>query len=814
VSIPNGLSAARGDLLIALRALRLRPGFAAAAVLTLALGIAASTAVFGVLRAVVLRPLPYAEGDRLVHVERPAAGAGDEDVGFSPPDVADVRARQRTLAGLAEYHSMTFNLLDRGRPLRVQTGVVSADFFGVLGVRPALGRTFRPGDDAPGAAPVIVVSHAFWRAHLGGDPRAVGRTVQMTGRAHTVVGVLPPLPSFPRGDEVFMPVPSCPYRSHPATAADRGARMVTLLGRLRPGVSQAAAERDLAAIGATIAREHPEAYPPGLRLGLTLQRVRDELTGDARRPVLLVMATAACVLLVACANVANLLAVRLVARKRELAVRAALGAGRRQLARTVVAESMVLATAGAALGVAVAAAGLGVLRASVARLTPLASEIRLDGTVLSFAAALALIAGAAVGLIAFAGTHATTASVFAARGAAAAGPGRRRAQGALVVGQVAATAVLLVAAGLMLRTLGALSRVDPGFDAPQVLTMRLTPDGPRYGTDAGRRQFYEQLVARVAAEPGVVAAAAAGTFPLNEEGSALVDFTIDGRTAAGDARPLAELRLVTPGYLRALGIPLVRGRAFTEADRDGAAPVVLVNQSAARRYWGGADPVGSQIAWGDSARRLTVVGVVGDVRQNGLDRGAEEEVYRPVAQAAFTSGMLVVRTAGDPRGVEARARAAVAALDPTVPVDRVRTLADVRDASVAPRRLTATLLGLCAALALAVAAGGVGGALAFAVGQRAAEFAVRLALGATPAQVRRGVLRQAVALAGAGLAAGLALAGAGGRLMSGLLFAVTPYDGPTYAAVTLVLLGVALLASYLPARRAARVAPAAALRRE
>ncbi len=809
--IHDHVATVRADLRIALRALRARRGFALVAALTLALGIGASTAIFGVLRAVVLRPLPYADGDRLVHLERPADGIDGEDVGFSAPDVADFRARQRSLAGLAEYHTMTFNLVNRGEPLRVQTGVVSADFFTVLGVRPMLGRTFRPGDDAPGAAPVVVVSHGFWQSRLGGDPRAVGRTVEMTGRAHTVVGVLPPLPVFPSGDEVFMTIPSCPFRSNPETATDREARMLTVLGRLRPGVTAAQAERDLAALNAGIARENPAAYPPTLRLALTLPTVRDELTRGARLPLLVVMATAGCVLLIACANVANLLAVRLVGRERELAVRAALGAGRGRLAGTVLAESVVLAASGAALGVGLAVAGLGVLRAAAARVTPLASEIRLDAAVLGFAVGLALVVGLLVGAVAFFTARTGPAGALAARGVADAGPRRRGEQRGLVVAQVAATAMLLVGAGLMLRTLDHLYRVDPGFDAQQVLTMRLTPDGPRYRTESGRRQFHEQLVERVAAEPGVVAAAVAGTFPLNEEGSGLVNFGIRGRTPPNATLPHAELRIITPDYLRALGIPLAAGRAFTDGDRDGTAGVVMVNRAAARRYWGGADPVGDRVSF-DGTQWLTVVGVVGDVRQTGLHVAAEEEIYRPMAQAAITSGMLVVRTTGDPLRMAARARAAVAALDPRVPVDRVRTLTQVRDASVAPWRMVATLLGLFAALALAIAATGVGGALAFAVGQRTTEFGVRMALGATPGQVRRGVLRQGVALAGAGLAAGLAAAAASAQVMAGLLVGVTPADVPTYAAVALVLLGVAVLASYLPARRATLVTPATVLR--
>jgi predicted permease len=488
------------------------------------------------------------------------------------PDVEDFRARQRALAGLAEYHSMTFNLVSRGEPLRVRTGVVSADYFAVLGVRPQLGRAFRAGDDAPGATPVMVVSHEFWRSRLGSDPQAVGRTVEMTGRAHTVVGVLPPLPAFPDENEVYVPLPSCPFRERAAAEANRDARLVTLFGRLRPGMTTAHAERDLAAVHAQVAHEHPDAYPPTLGAGVEVRPVRDELAGsDARRLFLAMMGTALCVLLIAGANVANLLAVRLVGRERELAVRAALGAGRGRLAGTVLVEALVLALGGSLLGVAFAVGGLGVLRAGTARLTPLASEVRLDGGVLAFAVATALLVGVGIGLVAFVSVRTGPSEALAGRGAVTATPRRRRVQRGLVVAQVSATAILLVAAGLMLRTVQHLYRVDPGFDGAQVLTMRLTPDGPRYATEGGRRQFHEQLVARVAAEPGVIAAAVAGTFPLNEEGADGIDFGIAGRTDAASAEggavvPHAELQIVSPGYLGALGIPLLRGRGFTEAD--------------------------------------------------------------------------------------------------------------------------------------------------------------------------------------------------------------------------------------------------------
>ena len=807
--------ATRRDLRLALRSLRQHRGFAVVAVLTLALGIGATTAIVSVIHGVLLRPLPYAAADRLVRVERPAGGIDGIDVGFSVADVRDFRARGRSLAGLAEYHSMTFNLVSRGQPLRAQTGVVSANYFDVLGVRPVLGRAFRPGDDEHGAAPVLVLSHEFWQRVLGGDPNVVGRAIEMTGRMHTVVGVLPPLPTL-MAAEVYMPTPSCPFRSDPQTIADRTRRMVAAVGRLRPGVTVAQAKADLAAVSAQLTAEYPAAYPPSVRLGVAVDPMRDRLRRDARQPLLVLAATAAFVLLIACANVANLLVVRLVGRERELAVRAALGAGRGRLARQVLAESTVLALAGAGLGVAFAAGGVRVLAAAMERVTPLAGAIRLDGVVLLAAVALGLVAGALVGGVAFLSTRDGLSRVLGGRGAAAGATVRkRRIEGGLVVVQFAVTAVLLVGAGLMLRTLDRLYRVDPGFDPERVLTMRVTPDGPRYAPAAGRAAFHEQLVARVAAQPGVVSAAVAGTFPLNEEGSGIAEFVIEGRPdAAGGSQPHAETRVVTPGYLRTLGVPLLAGRGFTDADQDGAPPVALVNQTAARRYWGSANPVGTRVTPNGGRNWVTIVGVVGDVKQTGLDRPAEEEIYRPMAQAPIAGGVLLVRTTGDPLRAAGMARAAVAALDPRVPVDKVRTLDAVRDGTMTGWRVVTAMLGMFAVLALAMAATGVGSVLAFSVGQRTNEFGVRMALGATRGPVVRQVMGQGLGLTAAGLAVGLAGAAGFGRVMSALLFGVSPADPVTLAGVAAVLLLVAAAACYIPARRATTVDPLTALRHD
>ena len=800
------------DLRFAARTLRRNPGFTLVAVLTLALGIGANTAIFSVINGIMLRTPAYGTADRLVRVERPARASDGEDAGFSATDVHDYRAGSRSLAALAEYHSMTFNLVGRSEPLRVQTGVVSANYFDVLGVAPLLGRTFRAGDDSAGSPPVLVVSHAFWQSRLGGDPNVVGQTFEMTDRVHTVVGVLPPLPAYPDANDVYMPTTSCPFRSSENARGDRDHRMVTMFAALRPGVAHDAAERDLAALSTRLYREYPQAYPAALGFGLAVRPVPEELVRGARPTLVVLLATAGFVLLIACANVANLTLVRLVGRHRELSVRAALGAGRARLVRQLLTESTLLALAGAALGLLLASGGLELLRAFATRVTPRAHEIRIDGAVLLFTLAVAVGTGLVFGALPFLSTSRDLSGALRTRGT---GGGRGRLESALVVSQLAVTVMLLVAAGLMLRSLRELNAVDAGFDARSVLTARVTPSRDHYPTREARLQFHERLLERVAARPGVTHAAFAGTVPLNDEGTGTVQFRIEGRPAdAGEPLPQAELHVASAEYFATIGLPVLDGRAFTSADRDDAPDVVIVNRTAARRYWGSASPVGQRITNDGGETWNTVVGVVGDVKQNGLDRPPEPEVYAPLTQFPITAGTLLLRTRGEPMRLARAARAEVAALDPRVPVDQVRTLEQVRDESLAARRITASLIGLFAALALVISATGIGGVIAFSVAQRTNEIGVRMALGAATGQVVRMVLRQSVALAALGLALGVAGALVFGRLMAGLVFGVGTADPLTFVGVAAVMLVVAAAACWAPARRATRIDPMVALRSE
>lgn len=803
----------RQDLRFAFRTLGRSPAFTLGILLTLALGIGANTAIFSLVDGVLLRPLPYGAGGRLLHVVQTEAATGATDDGFSPLELDDYRARTRTLDGVVEYHSMPFTLLGRDEPRRVQTGVVSGTFFDVLGVQPLLGRTFRPADDVPGAPPVLVLSYEFWQHAFGGDPHIVGRTFEMNDRVHTVVGVLPPVPPYPDRNDVYMPSVACPFRSGPHWRTMRAARGLTVFGRLAAGRTARDAAAELQAIAASEHAEYAAAYPAERGFATGVVSAREELTRDARPRVLLLLGAAGFLLLIVCANVANLMFARLLRRERELALRIALGAGRARLLRQLATESTLLTLLGGALGLLLAYLSSGALIAFAARFSPRAGEISIDGGVLLFTLAVSLVAGIIIGsLPALPGREALMSALRDGAGRIAAG-GRHRLRGALIVSQVAVSFVLLIGAGLMLRSLLALQHVDPGFDPQHVLAAHLDLNWTKYDSGYKTIAFARALTARLRTEPGVMGVAVASTFPLNGGTPLDQSFAIQGRpTGAGERAPFADIRVVSPDYFRVLGVPLVRGRVFLETDRDTAAPVVLVNQTLARRYWGNRDPVGDRISADSGKRWIPIVGVVGDVKQYGLDSAVAGEMYVPFDISAFRDMRVLLRTRADPLALERRLRAAVAAIDPAQPVTEVTSLAQVRRDVLASPRLTVVLLGAFAALALLVTCAGIAGVVAFTIGQRTQEIGIRMALGARRGEVLAMVLRQGLGLVAVGLALGVAGALALGRLVAGLLFGVTATDPLTYAAVALVLASVAALACLGPARRATGVDPVVALR--
>jgi putative ABC transport system permease protein len=802
------------DVGFALRTLRKTPGFTLIVVSTLAIGIGATSAIFSAVDNVLLAPLPYGGGDRLLHVLQTSHTTGFE--GFSALDLADYRAQNHTLDGVVEYHSMSFDLLGRGDPRRVQTGVVSADYFDLLGVTPILGRTFRAGEDKVGAEPVLVLSYNFWWHAFGGDPSIVGQAFTMNDRIHTVVGVLPPLPHYKDQvveNDVYMPVSACPFRSNPRTANNRGARMLKMFARLKPGVAVDAARADIELISHQIYASYPADHPTTLGLGMGATSLRDELTHDAKPTLLLLLATAVFVLVIVCANVANLTLSRLMRRERELAVRSALGAGKSRLLRQLLTEGVVLALAGGGLGLLLAISGLGLLRAFAARFTPRAQEIHINGTVLLFTVIVSLLTGILFGLIPALWTRVNLVGSLKEGGEqSTAGAPSHRLRAGLIVGQIAVSFMLLVGAGLMIRSLVKLQRVDPGFNPQNVLTARIDLNWTKYADGRKVKNFSDALMQQMDSTPGVLSTAVSTRVPLNGTTPVSQTIAIERHPVpAGQPGPAADLRIVSEGYFRTIGVSLLRGRTFTTADGE-KSDVVVINQAMARRYWGAQDPIGARVSLDRGDHWLTIVGVVGDVKQYGLDRDASNELYQPWDVLPIRDMRLAVRTAGNPNALGPRIRDVVRQLDPGQPVVSIETLEQFRDESLASPRLTTILLVIFAAVALAVAATGLLGMIAFSVTQRTHEIAIRMALGAERARVLRLVVGQGLTLAAGGLALGLIGALTLTDVMTSLLFDIGPRDPLTFGLVAIVLFAVALLASVLPAGRATRISPIVALR--
>jgi putative ABC transport system permease protein len=807
----------RQDGGFALRMMRKNKGFTILVVCILAMGIGANTAIFSVINGVLLRPLPYADGNRLVSIDQIAPKSGQGSQAFSVHEIEDIRAQSQTLQSVVEYHNMQFDLLGVGEPQRINTGVVSANFFDVLGVKPLYGRTFVPDDDKLGAPAVLVFSYEYWIRVYGGDPKIVGSTFRMNDKMHTLVGILPKLPQYPDENDVYMPTSACPFRSNPGMVSDRSMRMMTLFGRLRPGKTLGQAQSELNGLESHFQHDFPADYPKDLDWTIEAGLLRTQLTEKARPTFLILLGTAGLVLLIVCANVANLTLSRQLRRGREMAVRGALGASRSRLLRQVVTESAILALLGGGFGLLIAAGSMHMLTEFAGRFTARAQEIALDSHVMLFCFGVSLLTGILFGSIPAMGNSTNLAAPLKEGVTQGASMGRReRARSMLVVAQVALSFALLAGAGLMLRSFYKLVTLDPGFNSENVISMLIQLNTMRYGMDAAPkvRAFHDQLLERVKANPGVISAAIARTFPLNESAPLTSGFQIEGRqNIPGQPKPTFDFRAVSSGYFALLGVPLERGRLLSE--RDGPdSKAVVINQTMARHYWGQDDPLGHRLSVDDGKTWGTIVGVVGDVRQYGLDKPPADELYVSQDQNATNTATLLVRTRQNPAGFIRKLVSDVYAIDPEQPVARIRTLEELRQRSLASPRLTSFLLGLFALLALAVTAAGIGGVMGLSVSQRTKEIGIRMALGASPNSVLWMVLRQGMTLITVGLALGIALALSGTRLMQGLLFGIEPSDPWTLCGVTLLLLVVAASACYGPARRATSVDPMLALRSE
>jgi predicted permease len=806
------------DLRFGLRSLLRTRGFTAAVVLTLGLGIGANTAVFSVVRGTLLRPLPFAHGERMVVVRQGDPSAGVANLGFSMAEVSDLGARAETLDGIAEYHTMNFILLGGDEPRQVRTAVVSAGFFDLLGVAPLLGRSFRAEDDAHGADAVLLLTHEFWSRAFGQDPGVVGRVFQMNDKPHQVVGVLPPLPQYPQENDVFMPAVACPFRAQAVQAGNRRARMVQAFGRLRPGATAEEARVELDHLLAGFQREHPDSYPAAARPAATVEPLADVMVQPARPTLVVLFATVGLVLLIACANVANLTLARLSDRGQEMAVRAALGAGRRRLFRQLVTESLLLGLAGGVVGLAFAAAAQGALTTFAARFTARAAEVRLDAPVLLFALVVSVLTGLLFGTLPGLPSADALARTGGSDGRTAGARGGHRTRTALVVSQLALSFTLLIGAALMLRSFAKLQAVHPGFQVDNVLSLGLhlnwrSESPAQFRSAEQQAAFHDQLGERIRALPEVLSAGNAWTFPLNtafrNDGSIL----IEGQDPAGTL-PVAQGMGASEGYFTALGVPLHQGRFFTASDRGEASDAAIVNDRFVERYLPDGAALGRRISFNRGRSWRTIVGVVGSMRQAELEREPGPAYYVPFRQFPSFSSTLFVRTQTDPLALAGRIRAMTAELSRDTAVGPIRTLEQIRGDALAPPRLTTLLLGAFAGLALVIAVTGLAGVLAYAVSQRTREIGVRVALGAAPSNILSLVLRQGFTSIAIGLAIGVAGALGLSRLVSRLLFGVAPTDPLCFIGSVAVLGAAGLAACLVPARRAIAIEPMRALRTE
>ncbi|HEY2461852.1 MAG TPA: ABC transporter permease [Candidatus Acidoferrum sp.] len=801
------------DSMFALRMMRKNIGFTIAATIVLGLGIGANTAIFSVVNAVLLKPLPYEHGDRLLLLRERLSPASPVGRNVSVPEMTDYRTQNRSLDGLVEYHNMQFILLGRTEPEQVETGVVSWNFFDLFGVKPLAGRMFTPDDDKPGAPAVLLLSYEYWQRSFAGDLSVVNKVFRMNDKPHTVIGILPPFPQYPQENDVYMPSVACPFRSNPDTISDRNARMVRMFGRMKPGVKPAAAEADLSAVAASMQKEFPKYYPTDGPARIEVTPLKAELTQDAKPTMLLLLAAAGFVLLIACANVANLNLARMVRRERELSVRAALGASRVRLFRQLLTESFLLAIGGSALGLLLAVGGVKLLTDYVARFTPRANEVHIDAAVLLFTLAIAVLVSVLTGTAPAVARRETLGSALKDGGSQATlGASRGGLRSTLIVAQVFISFLLLISAGLTVRSLINLQRVDPGFKPDKVMTMELSLDFSRYMSNQNMLKFSDSLLEKIQAMPSVMSAALSGAFPLDKSPAANNEYVVEGQQGNTDSKSIAEFNSVSPDYFRVLGVPLIGGRVFDRRDRPDSPPVVLVGESLAHRRWPGVDPVGRRISFNQGKTWLQVIGVIGDVKEHSLDQAGSDFIYVPFAQYPQMAPALVARTQGDSMNIARTAVQNLYEVDPNQPAGKIQSLEQYRADSIAAPRLTANLLGLFALLALAIAAAGIGGVMALTVSQRVHEIGVRMAIGARPTEIVLMILRQGMGLALIGLLLGVVGAFGLTRAVKGLLFGVAPNDPITFIVVAAALALAAFGACYIPARRAALVDPLKALR--
>lgn len=810
------------DLKYALRSLARARGLTITVVITLALGIGANAAIFSVVRGVLLRPLANQDEDRLIYIRQSARGIGADNAAFSVPEISDLRERVQTVSSFGDFSTIDFTMVGLGEPRVVRAGVVGGSYFDVMGLRPVQGRLIQPSDDGPEAAGVVVLTHRFWSGTLAGDATIIGKVVRLGDRSATIIGVVEPSVPYPAQTEIIANIVTSPHHLDATMVHGRVHRMTELFGRLAPGADLEAARAELRTAHAAILREHPEAYPRNADFQIEARRLRDQITSPARTVLLILLAASALVFVIACSNVANLILARSVRREGELAIRASLGATTAALRRTLLVESLVLCGAGAALGVLLARPMVAVLSQYASRFSVRALDVTVDSSLLWVGVTLAIAAAVLLAFVPRLPSADPSKGLGVSSGAVRITSGTGRRLRAFAVTQIAASFVLLAGAGMLLTSLIALQAAEAGLNTRNVLALHVpVPYSRPVAETAG---FYREVLRRVGDLPGVERVAIGTVVPWREAGTfgPGFQFTTEGYAkASGEEDPRARFRTVSPGFFAALGVPIIAGRDFTEADRSDGERVVIVSQSLAQRMFASPDVVNRRLVWTDPVMKFIdvsvdprrIVGVVADLDDENIVPGPAMTVYHPLGQE-FGGGRLFVHAGVDPYSLVAPITRIIRDLSPDQPIEQAATLDDVRAEVLAPDRLNTLVFGVFAGVALLIAVVGVAGVLAFQVSARTREFGIRLAIGSEPRHLLTGVLSEGAVLAGVGIVAGalggLALARLAGAYMTDVrLPGVWPLVG-----AALVLATSAVLASLMPAARASRVNVTEALRTE
>jgi putative ABC transport system permease protein len=802
------------DLRYGARTLLKKRGFTLVAVITLGLGIGANTTMFSVINGMMLRPLPFNDPGRLVHLDEKAPKAGFETTGLSFPDFSDWRSRGRSFEQMALYEESSFTLAGGNateRAERVEGARVTASLFPLLGVEAIRGRHFLEEEDKPGAAPAAIIGYGLWQRRFGGDPGVIGRAARIDGGSVTIVGVMPAGFGFPVKAEIWKPM---------ATAFDeneRGNHSAYGIGRLKPGVTIETARAEIEAIAAAVEREHPKTNDG---FEGVVKPWREALLKDVNEMLWLLLGAVGFVLLIACANVANLMLTAGASREGEMAIRSALGASRATLMRQMLVESLALASLGGALGLLIALWSADWMTAMIPEALPAWMKFSVDWRVLAFTLGATTVTAILCGIAP--GWQASKTDLMSVMKDVARGAGslrKQRLRNLLVIGEVALAMTLLIGAGLMMKSFIRVRQINIGFNADKVMTAKIALPETQYSAPAQRNNFFRQLLERLAPTPGAESVALTSSLPLLEEDISGAGFYVEGKPKPKDISetPIAFQSAVSPGYFRTMGMRLIRGREFNDSDVEGKERVVIVDETIARRFFASEDPLGRRLTFGGSKsgpQWLTIVGVVGAVRHYGLKSDSRMHAYQPYQQASSPNMTIVARGAGDPTSLTTAMRNAVAALDRDLPLYATRPMAEVVAAAMWDDKYVGILFGLFAALALSLAAVGIYGVVSYSVAQRTREIGLRVALGAQTGDVMRMIIRQGLALAGLGAAIGLGAAALAARLMKSLLFNVSVTDPMTFTILPLSLLAVAVAACWIPARRAAKVDPMVALKYE